>query len=68
MAFSIIINYVLFQKILVTEGPVNTDGDFNVQVDCIALNCVVNNLSSIFYKWSAVEDLFMGIVFWRCAF
>lgn len=41
------------------EGPVNTDGDFNVQVDCIALNCVVNNLSSIFIS-GAVEDLFIG--------
>lgn len=41
------------------EGPVNTDGDFNVQVDCIELNCVVNNLSSIFIR-GEVEDIFIG--------
>lgn len=41
------------------EGEVNNDGDFNVKVDCIKLDCVVNNLSTIFISGS-VEDLFVG--------
>ena len=41
------------------EGDVNSDGDFNVVVDCIDLDCVVNNLSSIYIS-GEVEDLFVG--------
>jgi len=41
------------------ESDVNTDGDFNVEVDCIALDCVVNNLSSMFVR-GQVDDLFVG--------
>ncbi|WP_431137135.1 head GIN domain-containing protein [Psychroserpens mesophilus] len=41
------------------EDEVNTDGDFNLKVDCNQLNCVVNNLSSIFIS-GEVDDLFVG--------
>jgi hypothetical protein len=41
------------------EGDVNSDGDFNIVVDCISLECVVNNLSSIYIS-GEVEDLFVG--------
>ncbi|WP_456436945.1 head GIN domain-containing protein [Psychroserpens sp.] len=41
------------------EGDVNSDGDFNVVVDCIELDCIVNNLSSIFIS-GEVDDLFIG--------
>ena len=41
------------------EGSVNTDGGFNVKVDCNQLDCVINNLSTIFIS-GEVEDLFVG--------
>jgi len=41
------------------DGDVNSDGDFDVSVDCITLDCVVNNLSSIYIR-GQVEDLFVG--------
>ena len=41
------------------EGDVNNDGDFNVKVDCVSLNCEVNNLSSMFIN-GEVDDLFIG--------
>lgn len=52
-------NLSLISEDFNAEGPVNTDGDFNLQVDCLELNCVVNNLSSIFIR-GAVDDLFIG--------
>ncbi|MFK7781312.1 head GIN domain-containing protein [Psychroserpens sp.] len=42
-----------------TDGEVNSDGDFNVVVDCLELDCIVNNLSSMFIS-GQVEDLFVG--------
>jgi hypothetical protein len=41
------------------EDEVNNDGDFNLKVECIKLDCVVNNLSSIFIS-GTVDDLFIG--------
>jgi len=41
------------------EGDVNSDGDFNVKVNCNQLDCVINNLSTIFIS-GEVEDLFVG--------
>ncbi|WP_033961143.1 head GIN domain-containing protein [Psychroserpens jangbogonensis] len=41
-----------------SEGDVNSDGDFNVKVDCIKLDCIVNNLSTIFVS-GEVDDLFV---------
>lgn len=41
------------------DGDVNSDGDFDVTVDCVALDCVVNNLSSIYIRGQA-ENLFVG--------
>ncbi|WCO02150.1 head GIN domain-containing protein [Psychroserpens ponticola] len=41
------------------DGDVNSDGDFNVKVDCIQLDCVINNLSTIFIR-GEVENLFVG--------
>jgi hypothetical protein len=52
-------NLSLISEDFNAEGPVNTDGDFNLQVDCLELNCVVNNLSSMFIS-GEVDDLFIG--------
>ncbi|WP_323788413.1 head GIN domain-containing protein [Psychroserpens sp.] len=52
-------NLRLISEDVNVEAEVNTDGDFNVVVDCVELNCVVNNLSSIFIT-GVVEDLFIG--------
>ena len=38
----------------------NSDGDFDVVVDCNELECVVNNLSTIFISWEQLIDLFIG--------
>ena len=40
-------------------NDVNTDGNFNVSVDCNELSCVVNNLSTIFVN-GETENLFVG--------
>lgn len=52
-------NLKLISEDFNAEQEVNTDGDFNVTVDCIELRCVVNNLSSIFIRGEA-ENLFIG--------
>ncbi|WP_040248171.1 head GIN domain-containing protein [Psychroserpens mesophilus] len=41
------------------EGDVNNNGDFHVQVDSVTLDCIVNNLSSVFVS-GTVDDLFVG--------
>lgn len=41
------------------EGTFNSDGDFNLQVNCNKIDVVVNNLSSIFISGS-VTNLFIG--------
>lgn len=52
-------NLKLISEDFNAEGDVNSDGDFNVTVDCVALDCVVNNLSSMFVR-GEVDDLFIG--------
>ncbi|MCB0383202.1 MAG: DUF2807 domain-containing protein [Psychroserpens sp.] len=52
-------NLTLVSEDFNAESSVNTDGDFNVKVDCVQLDCVVNNLSSIFIS-GEVDDLFIG--------
>lgn len=52
-------NLKLISEDFNAEGDVNSDGDFNVKVDCAALDCVVNNLSSMFIS-GQVDDLFIG--------
>ncbi|WP_047548028.1 head GIN domain-containing protein [Psychroserpens sp. Hel_I_66] len=41
------------------EDAVNTDGDFNVEVDCDSLSIMVNNLSTTFIS-GEVGSLFLG--------
>ena len=41
------------------DGTFHTDGDFQVQVDCDAMNVTVNNLSSIYIS-GAVENINIG--------
>ena len=41
------------------DGEVNNNGDFNLKVNCNTLNCVINNLSTIFIS-GEVDDLFIG--------
>ena len=41
------------------EDAVNTNGDFQLEVDCNTLNVVVNNLSSVFVS-GEVNNLFLG--------
>ncbi|MEY8847995.1 head GIN domain-containing protein [Psychroserpens sp. XS_ASV72] len=41
-----------------TSEEFNTDGNFNVSVDCNTLRCVVNNLSTIFIN-GQTEDLYI---------
>lgn len=52
-------NLTLVSEDFNAEDEVNNDGDFNVKVDCIKLDCVINNLSTIFIS-GEVDDLRIG--------
>lgn len=52
-------NLKLISEDFNVEADVNSDGDFDVQVDCIELDCVVNNLSSMRVR-GVVDNLFVG--------
>ncbi|NRA92352.1 MAG: DUF2807 domain-containing protein [Psychroserpens sp.] len=52
-------NLRLVSEDINSSYDVNTDGVFIIQVDCNSVNCVVNNLSTIFIS-GQTEDLFVG--------